>query len=87
VLGITSEISRQVFPVTLDTENPRFRAGLERLNEISLAIDATRSRPGLMSRLRRGVLMGKAALTFTRLYLMPARHNALPAQIRLAPTW
>ncbi len=31
--------------------------------------------------------MAGAALTFVRLYLLPVKANALPADIRLQPVW
>lgn len=87
VFRLTSEISRQVFPVELDLDNPRFRAGLERLRRISEAMDAAAAKPGLAGRLRRMALGASAALAFARLYMLPARRNALPEQIRLEPVW
>jgi len=87
VFRITSEISRQVFPVVLDLEHPAFRAGLDRLWHLSEAIAETRTRGGLLASLKRGALTLAAAATFCRLYLLPAKRNALSPQIRLRPAW
>ncbi len=87
VFRITSEISRQVFPITLDTDSAAFRAGLDRLVRITEAMNATKARPGLASRLKRAGLTAAAGLTVLRLYLLPPKGNPLPAQIRLAPAW
>ena len=87
VFRITSEISRQVFPLTLDIDNPAFRAGLERLRQINDADAAARKQGGIMGGLKRGVLAARAALTFGRLYMLPAKHHDLPEQVRLAPAW
>src|SRR6201995_2030949 len=43
VFRITTEICRQVFPVTLDVENPRFLAGLERLRHTGERITAAKA--------------------------------------------
>ena len=86
VFQITSDISRQVFPFVLDIDNPKFRAGLERLLQISDRIGANR-RTGLLGRVQRGALRARAALTFARLYMLPVIPNELPQAIRLAPAW
>ena len=87
VFRITSEISKQVFPVTLDIENPRFFAGLERLRMISEAIADAREDGGLLSKVKRAVLAVRAGLTFARLFLLPVKPNALPREICLQPAW
>lgn len=87
VFRITNEISRQVFPVTLDIDNPAFRAGLDRLLDLKRRIDGARARGGIGGRLAQAGLALQGALTFARLYLLPVKRHALPAQVRMAPAW
>ena len=87
VLKITSDIGKQVFPITLDLENPRFKRGLDRLSRISQQLAAAKQDMGLGGRLRRGALTARAGIAFVGLLLMPGRKNPLPADVRLAPAW
>ncbi len=86
VFRITSEISRQVFPLTIDLDNPALKRGLDRLSEISEAREAARSR-GFLGKMKSIGLAGLAAVTFMRIFMLPAERNELPQQIRLAPAW
>ena len=87
VFDITTAITRQVFPLTLDTDNPVFRRGLEQLRLISVAIDTAKREGGVLNSLRRAVLSLKAAAVFGRLYLLPTQGNELPEDARMAPAW
>mgnify|MGYP001457242305 CR=1 FL=1 len=87
VFRITSEISRQVFPLTLDLDDPRFHVGLERLRRIAEAIANARAQGGAIGLAKRAGLALAAAATFARLYLLPSKPNPLPQDIRLAPIW
>ena len=87
VFRLCSEISRQTFPLTLDLDHPQFAEGLERLCRIAKANEAAAARGGIMGRLRRAALAAEAGVAFVRLYLIPAKRHALPAQIRLEPVW
>jgi magnesium-protoporphyrin IX monomethyl ester (oxidative) cyclase len=87
VFRITSEISRQVFPLTLDLDHPKFKEGLDRLCRLNDGMNAARVRGGIAGRLRFAMLAAGAAATFIRLYLLPTKENALPAKSRLAPAW
>ena len=87
VFRITSEICRQVFPLTLDLEHPGFRAGLDRLFAITQAMARARAQGGVIGRVKRLGLTAAAGLTFARLYLRPALPHALPQDIRLQPAW
>jgi len=87
VFRITSEISKQVFPLTLDIDDPRFRAGLERLRRLTVGIERAKKRGGLVGRAKMLGLVGAAAVTMARVYLLPAKKNVLPAESRLQPAW
>ncbi|KPF68434.1 magnesium-protoporphyrin IX monomethyl ester cyclase [alpha proteobacterium AAP81b] len=87
VFNICTEITRQVFPLTLDTDSPRFRALLERMRVISARRDAAREQGGIVGGIKRAGWSLAAAVTFARLYLQPTRENALPATVRLQPAW
>jgi len=87
VFRITSEISRQVFPLTLDLDNPAFRAGLDRLARISDASAAARAQGGFFGRIKQLGLAVSGAATFARLFILPSKRNALPHRISLAPAW
>jgi magnesium-protoporphyrin IX monomethyl ester (oxidative) cyclase len=87
VFRITTECTKQVFPISLDTDNPAFRRLLESLLASSLAIDAAKVQGGVMGKLKQVMHGAKALTTFVRLYLMPVHHHALPQQIRMVPAW
>mgnify|MGYP005839601513 FL=1 len=87
VFRITTEICKQVFPVTLDIDNPAFLRGLERMFRITEAMGEARKQAGIGGRLRRFGLGLAAGATFLRLFLLPAKHAPLPEQVRLSPAW
>ena len=87
VFRITSEIARQVFPVELALDDPRFAAGLERLRRITEGMAAAKAQGGLLGRARRLGLGAAAAANFARLFLLPTKRNAAPQHVRLAPAW
>jgi magnesium-protoporphyrin IX monomethyl ester (oxidative) cyclase len=87
VFRITSEICRQVFPITLDVDNPAFQARLARMSQIATELRAAKAQPGLGGRLRRLRLQAAAGTTFLRLFLQRGVRKALPDDVRLAPAW
>ncbi len=87
VFRITSKISEQVFPFTLNIDDPRFRAGMERLRHLSDSAAAATKRGGIMGKLKKAGCGVAAALTFARLFMLPVVHHELPQNTRMVPTW
>jgi magnesium-protoporphyrin IX monomethyl ester (oxidative) cyclase len=80
VYRICSAISRQVFPVQLPIDDPRFRAAMESLRVASDALGRKRGiakLPHLVS----------AGLAFARMYFLRPERTALPATVRMQPAW
>ncbi len=89
VFGITTEISKQVFPISLDIDHPAFRAGMDRL----FAAVAAHGRGQGARRPDRQAAAGRAvpwpaSAAFARLYLLPVQApRRCRAQVRVAPAW
>jgi magnesium-protoporphyrin IX monomethyl ester (oxidative) cyclase len=87
VLNITSEITKQIFPFTLNLDDPRFLRGLERLARIGQASAQAKQQGGLAGLVKRAGLGIAGAAVFARLYTLPTVSNEAPDCVRLAPTW
>lgn len=87
VFSICTQISRQVFPIELDTDDPRFRKAMEDLRLASIKIEKAKARGGFTGKLSRAKYTAKAGLAFARMYFMKPKVNELPRRIRLSPAW
>lgn len=87
VFRITTDISKQVFPISLDIDDPRLRSGFERLRRISVAMRDARARGPVIGGLKRAALAVTAAAIFVRLYCLPVRRHELPTAVRMAAAW
>ena len=87
VIHLCSEITKQVFPLTIDLDNEAIWAGFERLRRINEATMAAKEEGGLSGFIKRGLLSVQGAIAFGRLFMTPVRHNDLPKQVTLQPVW
>ncbi|QLC24768.1 magnesium-protoporphyrin IX monomethyl ester (oxidative) cyclase [Parasphingopyxis algicola] len=82
-----TQISRQVFPVELNTDDPRFRRGMDRLLRAARGMQAAKEQGGVIGSVKRLGHMMAAGAALARVYCLPAKRNALPSTIRLQPAW
>ena len=87
VFRTCSEITRQVFPLTLDIDKPGFRRGMDAMLRATEGMQAAHAKGGIagvLGKVRHGAA---AAAAFIGLYLTPAPRNEAPADVRLVPAW
>ncbi len=87
VFDICNQISRQVFPVVVDTKSPAFRAKMDALLRAARRIEAGKERGGVIGLAQRMSGMAGAGFNFARLYFHRTKSNSLPQTIRLQPAW
>ena len=83
----TSTIARQIFPIEVDIDHPRWKPRLRAMEKAFVAMDAARRQGGVVGWIKGKAAGARAALAFAGLYLIPAKRNALPAQVRLEPSY
>jgi magnesium-protoporphyrin IX monomethyl ester (oxidative) cyclase len=87
VYRITSEIARQVFPVEINIDHPRWKPNLRRMNAGFIAMDAGMRQGGLKGRITKLGGMARAAFAFTLLFTMPMKKSTPPVNVRLEPVY
>ena len=80
----TSEISKQVFPLTLDIDNPRWIKNLRRLQKANADLADAKENRRLFKRL---TASARAATAFISLLTIPSIRNEVPAETRLEPAY
>ncbi|MFN4159633.1 MAG: magnesium-protoporphyrin IX monomethyl ester (oxidative) cyclase [Gemmobacter sp.] len=83
----TSAIAAQIFPIEVDIDHPRWLPNLRRMNEAFIAMNAAQKEGGLSGRLKGWGAKAKAFSAFVSLYLIPVKHQDLPANVRLEPSY
>ncbi|MCB6176797.1 magnesium-protoporphyrin IX monomethyl ester (oxidative) cyclase [Rhodobacter sp. Har01] len=83
----TSAIARQVFPVEIDIDHPRWIPNLRRMNEAFIAMDQGRKQGGFGGWVVGKLAAIKAARAFAALYFIPVIRTTPPASVRLEPSY
>ncbi|MEM9222684.1 MAG: magnesium-protoporphyrin IX monomethyl ester (oxidative) cyclase [Pseudomonadota bacterium] len=84
VFRLCTEISRQVFPLALDTDSPAFQEGFAALHRVNQKMAECK---GPLGKVRKAGLALRAGAIFARLYFHRTLPNEAPASSRLQPVW
>jgi len=87
VFSICNQISRQVFPVELDIDDPAFRRRMEALRLAACRIEDGKEQGGIGGLAKRLSGVAGAGWAFARMYFHRTKPNALPQSVRLQPAW
>ena len=83
----TSIIARQVFPVELDIDHPRWLPGLRAMDSAMRAMDAANRKGGLSGWVAHKAATVRAMTAFAGLYLIPVKKTVPPANVRMEPSY
>ncbi len=83
----TSAIARQVFPVEIDIDHPRWLPNLRRMRDAFGQMDAGKRAGGPGGWLRHKGGMVKAALAFVSIYTIPVIKSEPPKKVRMEPVY
>jgi magnesium-protoporphyrin IX monomethyl ester (oxidative) cyclase len=83
----TSAIARQVFPVELDIDHPRWLPGLRAMNSAMIDMERAKKKGGLGGWTLHKLAAARALTAFAGLYLIPVKRNTPPASCRMEPSY
>jgi magnesium-protoporphyrin IX monomethyl ester (oxidative) cyclase len=80
----TSKLSEQIFPITLDIDNPRWEAGLKRLQKANVDLADAKKQGRKVAQLGASI---RAGLAFVELFTIHLKSTRFPAKTRLEPAY
>jgi magnesium-protoporphyrin IX monomethyl ester (oxidative) cyclase len=83
----TSELSKQIFPITLDIDDPRWLKNCRALYRANADIAKAKERGGIAGKVAQLWGSLRAGRAFAALYFIPAKKHEVPAQTRLEPCY
>ncbi|MBY5990475.1 magnesium-protoporphyrin IX monomethyl ester (oxidative) cyclase [Roseovarius atlanticus] len=83
----TSALTKQIFPITLDIESPKWQPLLEKLQKANADLDTARKEGGPMGVMKRLSAQARAGTAFVRLMLIPSKSHKVPENVRLEPAY
>ncbi len=83
----TSELSKQIFPITLDIDDPRWLKNCRALYRANADIAKAKERGGISGKIAQLWGSLRAGRAFAALYFIPAKKHEVPAQTRLEPCY
>ena len=87
VFAKTSELSKQIFPITLDIDNPRWNRNLVRMQKANVDLAESTGKAGLGAKIVRMSARFRVAKAFIALYAIPSKTHQVPESTRLEPVW
>ncbi len=83
----TSEIAKQVFPMELDIDHPRWMPNLKRMERAFRKMEAAEKTGGVAGKMAKFTAGASAAWAFVALYTIPVKKSTPPASVRLEPAY
>ncbi len=83
----TSEMSQQIFPITLDIDHPRWMRGLNAMERANVKIAEGKDQGGLMGKLKVWGNSARAGLAFVSLMSIPSIKHQVPESTWLEPAY
>lgn len=83
----TSELTKQIYPITLDIESPKWQPLLVRLQKANVDLDAARKQGGLGGLVKKLSAQARAGTAFVQLLMIPANNHTVPLTTRMEPVY
>ncbi|QFT73378.1 magnesium-protoporphyrin IX monomethyl ester (oxidative) cyclase [Ruegeria sp. THAF33] len=83
----TSELSKQIFPITLDIDDPRWLKNCRALYRANADIAKAKERGGIAGKIAQLWGSLRAGRAFVALYFIPAKKHQVPTKTRLEPCY